>query len=71
MSFEGVAWLYRCGYRWVERAAGLTAAVGEAWAAGGVQLVEVRTERTANVALHRRIWQAVGEALDAEGLGKT
>jgi 2-succinyl-5-enolpyruvyl-6-hydroxy-3-cyclohexene-1-carboxylate synthase len=69
MSFEAIAGLYRCGYRRVERAAGLTAAVGEAWSAGGVHLVEVPTERTANVALHRRIWQAVGEALEAEGFG--
>jgi 2-succinyl-5-enolpyruvyl-6-hydroxy-3-cyclohexene-1-carboxylate synthase len=69
MSFEGVAALYRCGYRRVEQAGGLTAAVGDAWSAGGVHLVEVSTERTANVALHRRIWRAVGEALEAGGLG--
>jgi 2-succinyl-5-enolpyruvyl-6-hydroxy-3-cyclohexene-1-carboxylate synthase len=69
MSFEAIAGLYQCGYRRVERAAGLTAAVGDAWSAGGVHLVEVRTERTANVALHRRIWQTVGEALEAEGFG--
>jgi 2-succinyl-5-enolpyruvyl-6-hydroxy-3-cyclohexene-1-carboxylate synthase len=68
MSFEAIAGLYRCGYRRVERAAGLTAAVAEASSAGGVHLVEVPTERTANVALHRRIWQAVGKVLEAEGL---
>jgi 2-succinyl-5-enolpyruvyl-6-hydroxy-3-cyclohexene-1-carboxylate synthase len=69
MSFEAVAGLYRCGYRRVERATALTAAVADAGSAGGVHLVEVRTERTANVALHRRIWQAVGEALEAGGFG--
>jgi 2-succinyl-5-enolpyruvyl-6-hydroxy-3-cyclohexene-1-carboxylate synthase len=69
MPFEAVAALYRCGYRRVERAAGLTAAVGEALSAGGVHLVEVPTERTANVALHRRIWRAVGTALDAGDFG--
>jgi 2-succinyl-5-enolpyruvyl-6-hydroxy-3-cyclohexene-1-carboxylate synthase len=69
MSFEEVAGLYRCGYRRVEEAAGLTAAVGEAGAAGGVHLVEVTTDRTANVALHRRIWDAVGKALNAAGFG--
>jgi 2-succinyl-5-enolpyruvyl-6-hydroxy-3-cyclohexene-1-carboxylate synthase len=69
VSFEAIAGLYRCGYRRVEAAAGLTAAAGEACAAGGVHLVEVPTERTANVALHRRIWQAVGETLEAGGLG--
>jgi 2-succinyl-5-enolpyruvyl-6-hydroxy-3-cyclohexene-1-carboxylate synthase len=71
MPFEAVAALYRCGYRRVERAAGLTAAVGEALSAGGVHLVEVPTERTANVALHRRIWQSVGAALGAAGFGAT
>jgi 2-succinyl-5-enolpyruvyl-6-hydroxy-3-cyclohexene-1-carboxylate synthase len=69
IPFEAVAALYRCGYRRVERAAGLTGAVSEAASAGGVHLVEVPTERTANVALHRRIWQAVGSALEAAGLG--
>ena len=69
MPFEAVAALYRCGYRRVERAAGLTAAVGEALSAGGVHLVEVPTERAANVELHRRIWRAVGTALDAGGFG--
>ncbi|HMC53322.1 MAG TPA: 2-succinyl-5-enolpyruvyl-6-hydroxy-3-cyclohexene-1-carboxylic-acid synthase, partial [Acidimicrobiales bacterium] len=69
MPFEAVAALYRCGYRRVEPAAGLTAAVGEALSAGGVHLVEVPTERAANVELHRRIWRAVGTALDAGGFG--
>ncbi|HEX7292623.1 MAG TPA: thiamine pyrophosphate-dependent enzyme, partial [Conexibacter sp.] len=31
----------------------------------GVTIVEVRTERAANVALHRRVWDAVGAALRA------
>jgi 2-succinyl-5-enolpyruvyl-6-hydroxy-3-cyclohexene-1-carboxylate synthase len=68
MSFEAVAAAYRCGYRRVERAGDLTTAVAESLSGGGVHLVEVRTERAANVALHRRIWQAVGAALDAGGL---
>jgi 2-succinyl-5-enolpyruvyl-6-hydroxy-3-cyclohexene-1-carboxylate synthase len=69
MSFEAIAALYRCGYRRVERPAGLTAAVSEAWSAGGVHVVEVPTERTANVALHRRIWEGVGKALEAGSFG--
>jgi 2-succinyl-5-enolpyruvyl-6-hydroxy-3-cyclohexene-1-carboxylate synthase len=70
MSFEAVAALYRCGYRRVDQAADLTVAVGEALLAGGVHLVEVPTERTANVVLHREIWRAVGTALEAGGFGE-
>ncbi len=65
MSFEAVAGLYRCGYRRVTVASDLTHAVGAALAEGGVHLVEVRTDRAANVALHRRIWEAVGAAVRA------
>lgn len=65
ISFEALAGVYGCGYRSVGAAADLTVAVDEAAAAGGVQLVEVRTERAANVALHRRIWDAVGVAVGA------
>jgi 2-succinyl-5-enolpyruvyl-6-hydroxy-3-cyclohexene-1-carboxylate synthase len=70
MPFEAVADLYRCGYRRVERAADLTPAAAEAMGAGGVHIVEVPTERTANVSLHRQIWQAVGTALEDVGLGR-
>lgn len=39
-------------------------AVREGLRAGGLQVVEVRTERRRNVELHRRAWQAVREALE-------
>lgn len=68
VSFEAVAGVYGCGYRRAERAEALTDLVAEGLAAEGVHLVEVRTDRAANVALHRQIWQAVGDALEAEGL---
>ena len=39
-------------------------AVERAWRDGGPALIHVRTERAANVALHRRIWHEVAAALD-------
>lgn len=40
------------------------AAVREALRAGGLQVVQVRTERRRNAELHRQAWQAVREALE-------
>ena len=58
-----LAALHDLGFRRVERAADLPAALAEALAAGGVTLLEVRTDRAANVALHRRLRAAVAAAL--------
>jgi 2-succinyl-5-enolpyruvyl-6-hydroxy-3-cyclohexene-1-carboxylate synthase len=52
------------GYEAVERAPALLPAVLAAADQGGIHLVHVRTERRANVALHRRLTAAVGDALD-------
>ncbi len=41
----------------------LRAAVEFGVGSAGTQLVHVRTDRTQNVALHRRVWDAVGSAL--------
>jgi 2-succinyl-5-enolpyruvyl-6-hydroxy-3-cyclohexene-1-carboxylate synthase len=63
-----LARLHRLGYAEVTRADELPHLLGEAWSAGGVRIVHVRTDRHANLALHRELTAAVGEALD--GLGE-
>lgn len=52
------------GYAAVDTAAALADAVDAAVAAGGIRLVHVRTDRTANVAVHRELTAAVHVALD-------
>jgi 2-succinyl-5-enolpyruvyl-6-hydroxy-3-cyclohexene-1-carboxylate synthase len=51
------------GHHRVERAAEVVTAVDRARAAGGVQLVEVRTERGRNAELHRAVAATVAEAV--------
>jgi 2-succinyl-5-enolpyruvyl-6-hydroxy-3-cyclohexene-1-carboxylate synthase len=65
VEVAALAAAYGCGYRRVEAAGGVPAAVEGARRDGGVQLVEVRTERGANVELHRRIERAVVAAVES------
>ena len=58
---EHLAHLHGCGWHPLARADDLPDMVAGAFAAGGVHIVEVRTERTANAALHRQL-RAVAEA---------
>ena len=70
IDFAQLAQLHGLGHRVVEDAEAFPDAVLGAGAAGGVQLVEVRTDRAANVDLHRRIEATVLQAL-AEGFRAT
>ena len=63
IDFAKVAELYGCGHRALETAAALPSALDDALAAGGVQLIEARTDRDDNVALHRALWGAVDAAV--------
>lgn len=67
VGFDELAGLYGLAYARVEAGADLGPLVGAALRAGGVHLVEVRTDRTANVELHDRLWSAVARALDDVG----
>jgi 2-succinyl-5-enolpyruvyl-6-hydroxy-3-cyclohexene-1-carboxylate synthase len=56
---------YGLAHTLVERASDLSGAVTEAASAGGTALVEVRTDRDANVVLHRHLFATVARALRA------
>ncbi|HYP24205.1 MAG TPA: 2-succinyl-5-enolpyruvyl-6-hydroxy-3-cyclohexene-1-carboxylic-acid synthase [Actinomycetota bacterium] len=59
IDFAQVAALYGCGYSRLETASALPELVS----ARGLYVVEARTDRAANVDLHRELWAAVGAAL--------
>jgi 2-succinyl-5-enolpyruvyl-6-hydroxy-3-cyclohexene-1-carboxylate synthase len=63
LDFARAAALYDCDYVRADDPAALRAAVDAGLEGGGVSLIEVRTDREANVAAHRRVWDAVGAAL--------
>jgi 2-succinyl-5-enolpyruvyl-6-hydroxy-3-cyclohexene-1-carboxylate synthase len=62
LEAERIAALYGLEHRPVADAAELRALIGAA-GAPGARLLHVRTDRAANVALHRRVWGAVDAAL--------
>jgi 2-succinyl-5-enolpyruvyl-6-hydroxy-3-cyclohexene-1-carboxylate synthase len=59
VDFAHAAALYGCEHERVADPESFRAALDRALAADAVTIVEVSTERTANVELHRRVWQAV------------
>jgi 2-succinyl-5-enolpyruvyl-6-hydroxy-3-cyclohexene-1-carboxylate synthase len=63
LDFAKAASLYGLGHETVIDIAGFRVALERALAAPHSAIVEVRTERDANVELHRRVWSAVAKAL--------
>ena len=61
LDFGRAAALYGCAYTRADDPAALRTALDAA--GDGVALIEVRTGRDENVALHRRVWAAVADAL--------
>lgn len=58
LPFERAAELYGCRYERPDTVAGLREALAAAVGSGDVTLIEVRTERSSNLQLHRRLAEA-------------
>ncbi len=65
LDFAQAAALYGLSHETVTDVAGFRAALERAMVATHSAIVEVRTERDANVKLHRRVWSAVAGALNS------
>jgi 2-succinyl-5-enolpyruvyl-6-hydroxy-3-cyclohexene-1-carboxylate synthase len=65
LDFAAAAGLYGCGLERPQSLEELQHAVLSSVAAQGTTIIEVRTDREENLALHRRVADAVGEALAA------
>ncbi|OGO50507.1 MAG: 2-succinyl-5-enolpyruvyl-6-hydroxy-3-cyclohexene-1-carboxylic-acid synthase [Chloroflexi bacterium RBG_16_68_14] len=65
LDFRPAAELYGLDYRRVESWEEFRGAIQQSMGAPGVGLVEVRTDRQANVRLHRELWAAASEAVRA------
>ena len=63
LDFSRAATLYRCDYRWAQTLADLRDAVESSIAGNSTSIIEVRTDREENLALHRRVAKAALAAL--------
>jgi 2-succinyl-5-enolpyruvyl-6-hydroxy-3-cyclohexene-1-carboxylate synthase len=69
LDFAHAAALYRCTHVLARNLAQLREALDAADDSPGTTIVEVRTDREANLALHRRVWDAVSAAVREGGGG--
>jgi 2-succinyl-5-enolpyruvyl-6-hydroxy-3-cyclohexene-1-carboxylate synthase len=65
LDFAHAAALYGCGYETAADVDGFRAALDRALAAERTTIVAVRTEREANVGLHREVWATVARSVRA------
>ena len=65
LDFAHAAALFGCGYEAVDGVEDFRAALGRALAAPRTSIVAVHTDRAANVALHREVWDAVAGSVRA------
>ena len=59
LDFERVAELYGCGYELPRDVEGMRDAIEQSLGSNGATIIEVRTNREENLALHRRVAEAV------------
>jgi 2-succinyl-5-enolpyruvyl-6-hydroxy-3-cyclohexene-1-carboxylate synthase len=71
LDFAKAAALYGLAHERVEDLPGFRGGLERALARDGSSILEVRTERKANVELHRRVWDAVSRALSPPAAGAT
>jgi 2-succinyl-5-enolpyruvyl-6-hydroxy-3-cyclohexene-1-carboxylate synthase len=67
LRFEHVARLFGCEYEQARDSEAVRAAIARATAGNVTTIIEVRTDREQNLALHRRIQEAVLQALPQDG----
>jgi 2-succinyl-5-enolpyruvyl-6-hydroxy-3-cyclohexene-1-carboxylate synthase len=63
LDFEQAAALYGLSHERADSVSALRGALERALSQAQSAIVEVKGERNANVELHRRVWQAVAEAV--------
>lgn len=63
LDFSQAAALYGCDHQLVDDPEGFAGALGRALEAAATTILEVRTDREANLALHRRLWDDLARAL--------
>ncbi|CAN5888438.1 2-succinyl-5-enolpyruvyl-6-hydroxy-3-cyclohexene-1-carboxylic-acid synthase [soil metagenome] len=63
LDFSRLAGLYDCGYSLIHEPSELGPAVLQAVGTGGRHLVEAKTDRQLNVAVHRLLWESVATSL--------
>ncbi len=71
IEFARVAALYGCDYELPGTAGALREAIDRSIQSGGVTIIEVRTDRRENLALHRRVAEAVLSAFNPPAPGAT
>ena len=69
LDFAHAAELYGCAYTRPQSLADLRSAVETSMAGGATAIIEVRTDRVANLALHRRVAESALVAIGRERLG--
>jgi 2-succinyl-5-enolpyruvyl-6-hydroxy-3-cyclohexene-1-carboxylate synthase len=67
LDFSRAAGLYGCHYERAQEVGGLRAAVERSLEADATTIIEVRTDREQNLALHRRVAEAVSAAISPPG----